>query len=50
MGKTIKLDLKTPDWSLASLKVEKLNNRFSAEWDGLRSNPDSSPKNVFTIF
>lgn len=43
-GKTIKLDLKTSDLAKAAKKVEVLNRRYEAEWEGLRASPDSTPK------
>ena len=45
-GKTIKHDLKASDLTLVARKVEKLNQRYAAEWDGLRSDPACSPKSL----
>lgn len=43
-GKTIKHDLKTADLAKAARLVADLNQRLEAEWSGLRSAPEASPK------
>lgn len=45
-GKTIKQDLKTADLAKATRLVTDLNQRLEAEWSGLRSAPEASPKSL----
>lgn len=42
----VKKDLKTNDVVKAARMVQALNQRYEAEWAGLRASPDSSPKAI----
>lgn len=45
-GATIKEDLKTTDPVKVARMVSRLNQRYEAEWEGLRAAPESSPESL----
>lgn len=45
-GATVKQDLKTTDPVKVARMVSRLNQRYEAEWEGLRAAPESSPESL----